>query len=356
MNSNIIINSKNFYRRNSKVNKLPKDVFFIEFYRILHTSYLINDGSVTCKETLLTEFAKTFSVEPDAKSVHYINEFSKCFSSDGLINSIKSARPYHNATALKSLTVEIGFDVWLMESIEQKRPLRLKHFKNWLPLQRDSEFEILLERFLDCRIPNIKRRINLLYNCLKPYRDMIYAFYGNILYLNGVPNIVPVNMLPVEKEPAFKPTEVENTENLPSSVSSENEESAEKIETPEIKSDIITTKSEEIDEALKDIEIKEILPDSTEFFARIRSNDIVLNEKSLETLNTIKLEEPKKASVHKRSIDFKKIEGIKLPKKEQIIAGLKKELSDKRVKSVLAGIAVASIVSVPFALYLSKKN
>jgi len=363
MSSDIIINSKSFYKRNSKVNKLSKDVFFIEFYRILHTAYLINDGSIPCKETLLSEFSKTFSTLPDAKSIQYIDEFSKCFSSDGLINSIKAAKPYHNLTALKSLAIEIGFDVWLIENFEKGKKFRLNHFKKWLPLKRDYEFEIILERFLDCRIPNIKKKIRLLYDYLKPYSNMIYTFYGNILYLNGIPGAVPVNMLAVEKEENKETTTVED---VTSKSVPESEEFAESIECAGVPSDDITPdaipdntiQKKEMDEALKAVEIKEVLPDSTEFFARIKSNDVVLNEKSIEILNNIKLEEPKKDSHNRKTTPkIRKIQvGINLPKKEQIIAEIKKDLSDKRVKSVLAGIAVASIVSVPFALYLSKKN
>lgn len=170
---------RRFFRLNHA--KLSKSMFFLAYYRILHTAYLKRQRY--CIAAVKRMFVETFGLEPDAWSVAYITDTEKCFVNDTITEALNKNGKIACSECLRQMLIEIGFDAYLIQTVgAEKKPDR-KAFIKWLPMKKSRELKKTVKCFWKERLPKEKLLYNLYYQ-LEPLKKEILGTYRKILLAN----------------------------------------------------------------------------------------------------------------------------------------------------------------------------
>lgn len=170
---------RRFYRLNHA--KMSKSMFFLSYYRILHTAYLKRQRY--CIAAVKRMFVETFGHEPDAWSISYITDTEKCFVNDTITEALNKDGKILCPECLRQMLIEIGFDVYLIQTAGKDEKPDRKAFYQWLPMKKDRSLKKAVKCFWKERLPKEKLLFNLYYQ-LEPYKREILATYRKILLEN----------------------------------------------------------------------------------------------------------------------------------------------------------------------------
>lgn len=172
---------RKFYRRNH--GKLKKDMFYLSYYRILHTAYLQNQ--TYCLPTVKSMFADTFGHEPDVWSQYYLMDTETCFINDAVLDKLNHQAVFSDLNTLSTLLIEIGFDVYLIKCLKNGERLNRKQFYRWLPIKKNYKLKKTVKAFWKNRLPK-EKSFQQLYVLLQPYTTEILTVYRKLLIENDV--------------------------------------------------------------------------------------------------------------------------------------------------------------------------
>ena len=170
---------RRFYRLNHA--KMSKSMFFLSYYRILHTAYLKRQRY--CIASVKRMFVDTFGLEPDAWSVSYITDTEKCFVNDIITEALNKNGVIVCPECLRQMLIEIGFDVYLIQSVSFDKKPDKNAFYQWLPMKKDRTLKKTVKCFWKERLPKEKLLFNLYYQ-LEPYKREILSVYRKLLLAN----------------------------------------------------------------------------------------------------------------------------------------------------------------------------
>lgn len=170
---------RRFYRLNHA--DLAKSMFFLSYYRILHTAYLKRQRY--CITAVKKMFMESFGAEPDAWSISYISDTEKCFVNDTITEALNKDGKILCPQCLLQMLIEIGFDVYLIKTASEDKKPDKKEFYQWLPMKKDRTLKKAVKCFWKERLPKEKLLFNLYYQ-LEPYKHEILATYRKILLAN----------------------------------------------------------------------------------------------------------------------------------------------------------------------------
>ena len=170
---------RRFYRLNHA--KMSKSMFFLSYYRILHTAYLKRQRY--CIASVKRMFVDTFGLEPDAWSVSYITDTEKCFVNDIITEALNKNGVIACPECLRQMLIEIGFDVYLIQSVSFDKKPDKNSFYQWLPMKKDRTLKKTVKCFWKERLPKEKLLFNLFYQ-LEPYKREILSVYRKLLLAN----------------------------------------------------------------------------------------------------------------------------------------------------------------------------
>ena len=172
---------RKFYRKNH--GKLKKDMFYLSYYRILHTAYLRQE--TYCLPTVKSMFADTFGSEPDVWSQYYLMDTEDCFINDAVLDNLNHQAVFTNLNTLSKLLIEIGFDVYLIQCLKKGERLSRKQFYRWLPIKKSHKLKKTVKAFWKNRLPK-EKSLQQLYVLLQPYTTEIFSVYHKLLLENDV--------------------------------------------------------------------------------------------------------------------------------------------------------------------------
>lgn len=170
---------RRFYRKNHA--KLSKNLFYLNYYRMLHTAYLKQQSS--CIEEVKRMLIESCGVEPNARSISYITNTETCFVNDAVTEALNNDGKIASQECLNQLLIEIGFDVYLLQTIGDVRRPDKKVFLRWLPVKRSHKLKKMVKCFWKKRLPKEKLLYNLYYQ-LEPFKNDILATYRKLLVSN----------------------------------------------------------------------------------------------------------------------------------------------------------------------------
>lgn len=170
---------RRFYRLNHA--EQSKSKFFLSYYRILHTAYLL--GETPCISAVKRMFEETFGLEPKAWSVAYITKTEPCLVNDTIVEILNNSGKFSCPEPLQQMLIEIGFDVYLMQSMDENKKPCKKEFYRWLPLKKKYRLKKLVNNFWKERLPKEKLLIGLGYQ-LESYKNEILLIYRRLLTEN----------------------------------------------------------------------------------------------------------------------------------------------------------------------------
>lgn len=170
---------KKFRRLNH--GEIPKSKFALHYYRILHTAYLKQEHF--CMSAVKKLFAESFGHEPNTWSVNYMSNKERFLINDTITDSLNKSGRLEYPDCLLPLFVEIGFDVYLIQSIEENTKLSARKFRHWLPLKKDRKLKHAVKHFWKYRLPK-EKLLKSLYYQLEPYKNEILTTYRNMLTEN----------------------------------------------------------------------------------------------------------------------------------------------------------------------------
>lgn len=211
---------RRFFRLNRAKN-MKKDEFFLNYYRILHTAYLKRQRF--CIAAVKRMFLDSFGLEPDAWSVSYILDTEKCFVNDAITEALAKKGSIECQDCLYRMLIEIGFDVYLIQTIEGEKKPEKNDFLEWLPLQKDKTLKEIVSCFWKERLPK-EKQLFMLYYQLEPYREELIKTYRRILRSNESPQLQPQKKELILSELGEAETTFEETpETATEEVAAENE-------------------------------------------------------------------------------------------------------------------------------------
>lgn len=170
---------RRFFRLNHA--ELSKDKFFLSYYRILHTAYL--EGVLPCISSVNKMFEESFGLELKAWSLAYITNTEPCFVNDTVVETLNQSGKFTSLEYLKQMLIEIGFDVYLMQTIESNKKPDRKAFYRWLPMKRGHCLKKTVKNFWKERLPKEKFLTGLYYQ-LEAYKKGILTTYRKLLVEN----------------------------------------------------------------------------------------------------------------------------------------------------------------------------
>lgn len=171
--------ARRFFRLNHA--KLSKSMFTMVYYRILHTAYLKRQRY--CIAAVKRMFAEAFGPEPDAWSVAYITDTEKCFVNDTITEALNNNGKIDCPECLRQMLIEIGFDVYLIQTVTEEKKPNKKVFLKWLPVKKSRELKKAVNCFWKERLPKEKLLFSLYYQ-MEPLKKEILATYRKILLEN----------------------------------------------------------------------------------------------------------------------------------------------------------------------------
>ncbi len=174
------ISGKEFCKKNC--GSVGKDLFYEEYYRILHTCYL-RAKDESCIDLIRQEFHLTFGIELDRESISYIYATAKYFVYDVVISSLLNDGRIDSKYYYSKLAIEIGFDVWLIRCMEQHKPINTAAFLSWLPLEKSDKTERAVNDFWNFKLPKNKD-FQHIYLGLVEYRSDILSCYRKLINKN----------------------------------------------------------------------------------------------------------------------------------------------------------------------------
>lgn len=178
---------RRFYRLNHA--ELSRDKFFLAYYRILHTVYLSEGKS--CSQAVKEMFEETFGLEPKPWSMDYIFNTEPCWVNDTVVEQLRGSGRFCCPECLKQMLIEIGFDVYLIQTIEANQQPERKSFYRWLPLKKEHSLKKSVKNFWKERLPKEKLLPGLYYS-LETYKNEILTTYRKLLVENDIlPMSVP---------------------------------------------------------------------------------------------------------------------------------------------------------------------
>lgn len=260
---------KRFFRSNHA--ELSKDKFFLMYYRILHTAYL--NGEQSCINSVKQMCEESFGAELNTHSIAYITNSEPCFVNDTVVELLNNSGKFFCPECLKLMLIEIGFDVYLMQTIESNKVPNRKAFYRWLPLKKGHNLKKMIKNFWKERLPK-EKFLTSLYYLLENYKNGILATYRKLLVENDI-----VLLTSAEKESIlsyidtnlavqFIPEEVPEAEEVYDALPSESDDAEEaELETitekqPELISELTVeaSKAEQEFEELKSEPLIKALP------------------------------------------------------------------------------------------------
>ena len=180
--------NKKFYRLNHE--KMSKNKFWLAYYQILHTAYA-KKQSCGILETIKTLFFERFGCELNQWSMSYISDTEKCFGNDDITDVLTGSGRIECPDKLRRLLVEIGFDVYLIQTAEAGKKPGRNRFYQWLPIKKDRGIKKMVRCFWKERLPKERWLLELFYH-LEPFKNDILSTYrillsGNDTILTAVP-------------------------------------------------------------------------------------------------------------------------------------------------------------------------
>ena len=172
---------RKFYRLNH--GGLSKDQFYLSYYRILHTSYL--SKASYCIPTIKSMFLAAFGVEMNAWSQYYMMDTEKCFVNDDIINNLNHRAVFQDMNVLQILLVELGFDVYLLQCLNNGQKPDKKSFYQWLPIKKSHKLKKIVKLFWKERLPKGKL-LQQLGIQLQAFTTEIASVYHKLLVENDV--------------------------------------------------------------------------------------------------------------------------------------------------------------------------
>lgn len=170
---------RRFYRLNHA--DLSKSMFFLSYYRILHTAYLKRQRY--CITAVKKMFVESFGLEPDAWSLSYITDTEKCFVNDTITEALNKNGRIECPNCLRQMLIEIGFDTYLIKTVSEEKKPDFKSFYAWLPMKKERSLKKAVKCFWKERLPKEKLLFNLYYQ-LEPYKREILTCYRKMLQSN----------------------------------------------------------------------------------------------------------------------------------------------------------------------------
>ncbi len=170
---------KKFRRLNH--GEIPKSKFALHYYRILHTAYLKQEHF--CMSAVKKMFAESFGHEPNTWSVNYMSNKERFLINDTITDALNKNGRLEYPDCLLPLFIEIGFDVYLIQCVEENVKLSAKKFRRWLPLKKDRKLKHAVKHFWKYRLPK-EKLLKSLYYQLEPYKNEILTTYRNMLTEN----------------------------------------------------------------------------------------------------------------------------------------------------------------------------
>jgi len=170
---------RRFYRLNHA--DLSKSMFFLSYYRILHTAYLKRQRY--CITAVKKMFVESFGLEPDAWSISYITDTEKCFVNDIITEALNKNGRIDCPNCLRQMLIEIGFDTYLIKTVSEEKKPDFKSFYAWLPMKKERSLKKAVKCFWKERLPKEKLLFNLYYQ-LEPYKREILTCYRKMLLAN----------------------------------------------------------------------------------------------------------------------------------------------------------------------------
>ena len=190
--------------------KMSKDMFYMSYYQLLHTAYLRTTSDT--KDAVKELFVELFGHEPNHWSSDFIDKTETCFANDGVTQSLITEGNIESADLLYQLLIEIGFDVYLLQTAGSVRRPTRKEFYCWLPMKKSLKLKKMVKRFWKKRLPKDKLLFSL-YHQLEPYKYEILTVYRKLLLANDTALIKPDKKEAVLAYIAGKlPTETEERE------------------------------------------------------------------------------------------------------------------------------------------------
>ena len=177
MNFQTTISGKEFCRRNC--GNYGKEKFFEEYYRILHTAYLRSDNN-SCLDVIRNDFENSFGSELDNVSVSYIYATAKYLVYDVVVAALLSDGRIDSQYYYNKLIVELGFDVWLIYTMEKGVRPTMNDFYNWQPLEKNRKTESVIDDFWHFKLPKA-HKFSHLYDGIKQYKKEILEAYRRLL-------------------------------------------------------------------------------------------------------------------------------------------------------------------------------
>lgn len=174
------ISGKEFCRRNC--GSLSKEKFYEEYYRIIHTAYLRANGE-QCIDIIRKDFEECFGSDLDNISVSYIYATTKYLVYDVIVSSLLKDGKVDSQYYYNKLVVDIGFDVWLIKSIEAETRLTMSDFYSWQPLPKTDKTDRQINDFWHFKLPK-SHNFGHLYNAVAPFKTHIYETYLKLLTAN----------------------------------------------------------------------------------------------------------------------------------------------------------------------------
>ncbi len=171
---------KKFRRLNH--GEIPKSKFALHYYRILHTAYLKQENF--CMSAVKKMFAESFGHEPNTWSVNYMSNKERFLINDTITDALNKSGRLEYPDCLLPLFIEIGFDVYLIQCVEQGMKLSAKKFRRWLPLKKDRKLKHAVKHFWKYRLPK-EKLLKSLYYQLEPLKNEILTTYRNMLTENS---------------------------------------------------------------------------------------------------------------------------------------------------------------------------
>jgi len=168
--------------------KMSKDMFYLSYYQLLHTAYLRTVSDT--KEAVRDLFVELFGHEPDKWSADFIDKTEQCLANDGVTQSLIADGSIESGDILNQLLIEIGFDVYLLQTAGSVRRPTRKEFYNWLPVKKSLKQKKMVKRFWKRRLPKEKLLFSL-YHQLEPYKYEILTVYRKLLLANDAALIKP---------------------------------------------------------------------------------------------------------------------------------------------------------------------
>lgn len=173
--------AKKFYRLNH--GNMSKDLFGLTYYRILHTAYLRQQE---CYIPVIKDmFNEAFKREPNVWSMYYMMDTEFVFLNDSVLQNLHHSCKFTDMDILQVLLIEIGFDVYLLQCMEQNIKLAKKSFYQWLPLKKTHKLKKSVKQFWKERLPK-EKLLQQLYMDFKPYAFEIRSVYRKLLIENDL--------------------------------------------------------------------------------------------------------------------------------------------------------------------------